>query len=101
MAGAERQDRMAVELSRGYRDDPRRWPFGAIVVIGGQIVGTGINQVAELNDPTGHAEVMALRMAGGVLGQGHGTQPDFLVLTLITGALDAGRPTALSDRGER
>lgn len=26
---------LAVELSRGYRDDQRRWPFGAIVVVDG------------------------------------------------------------------
>ncbi len=60
---------MAVELSCGYRDDQRRWPFGAIVAVGGQIVGTGVNRVVELNDPTGHAEVMALRAAGSVLGR--------------------------------
>jgi guanine deaminase len=61
--------RMAVELSRGYRDDRCRWPFGAIVVIGGQIVGQGVNQVVELHDPAAHAEVMALRAAGGALGR--------------------------------
>jgi tRNA(Arg) A34 adenosine deaminase TadA len=61
--------RQAVELSRGYRDDPRRWPFGAIVVAGGQIAGAGVNQVVELNDPTAHAEVMALRAAGQALGR--------------------------------
>ena len=55
---------MAVELSRGYHDDRRRWPFGAILVVGGQIVGTGVNRVVELHDPTAHAEIMALRAAG-------------------------------------
>jgi tRNA(Arg) A34 adenosine deaminase TadA len=58
---------LAVELSRGYRDDVRRWPFGAIVVSGGKIAGRGINQVVELHDPTAHAEVMALRAAGETL----------------------------------
>jgi guanine deaminase len=61
--------RMAVELSYGYREDQRRWPFGAIVVVDGKIAGTGVNQVVELNDPSGHAEVMALRMAGRALGR--------------------------------
>jgi guanine deaminase len=59
--------RLAVELSRGYRDDPRRWPFGAVVVTDGKIAGQGINQVVEQHDPTAHAEIMALRAAGQTL----------------------------------
>jgi guanine deaminase len=55
--------RMAVELSRSYRDDPRRWPFGAVVVGQGKVVGRGFNQVMELPDPSAHAEIMALRAA--------------------------------------
>jgi tRNA(Arg) A34 adenosine deaminase TadA len=31
--------RAAVGLSRSYRDDRRRWPFGAVLVSGGEIVG--------------------------------------------------------------
>jgi len=54
---------MAMELSRSYRDDQRRWPFGAIVVVAGTMAGQGVNQVVELNDPTAHAETMALRAA--------------------------------------
>jgi guanine deaminase len=61
--------RMAVELSRSYGDDPRRWPFGAIVVGQGKVVGRGFNQVVELRDPSAHAEIMALRAAGGALGR--------------------------------
>jgi guanine deaminase len=61
--------RVAVELSRGYRDDPRRWPFGAVLVGQGKILGQGFNQVVELRDPSAHAEVMALRAAGRTLGR--------------------------------
>lgn len=61
--------RMAVELSRSYRDDPRRWPFGAVLAGEGKILGQGYNQVVELRDPSAHAEIMALRAAGRTLGQ--------------------------------
>ncbi|MFJ2645851.1 nucleoside deaminase [Streptomyces sp. NPDC087420] len=39
-------------------------PFGAIVVVRGEIVGEGESSVVERWDPTAHAEVMALRKAG-------------------------------------
>jgi len=38
-------------------------PFGAIVVKDGNIIGRGHNQVTLINDPTAHAEVMAIRDA--------------------------------------
>jgi tRNA(Arg) A34 adenosine deaminase TadA len=38
-------------------------PFGAIVVKGNKIVGRGCNQVTSLNDPTAHAEIIAIRDA--------------------------------------
>jgi tRNA(Arg) A34 adenosine deaminase TadA len=38
-------------------------PFGAIVVKNGHIIGRGTNSVLSLNDPTAHAEVMAIRDA--------------------------------------
>ena len=39
-------------------------PIGAIVVAGDRIVGRGHNRSIELSDPTGHAEIIALRDAG-------------------------------------
>jgi guanine deaminase len=62
---------LAVELSRGFRYDERRWPFGALVVVNDQIIGQGVNRVVELHDPTAHAEVMALRAAGACLDRHH------------------------------
>lgn len=38
-------------------------PFGAVIVQDGQVVGRGWNQVTSANDPTAHAEVMAIREA--------------------------------------
>ncbi len=39
-------------------------PVGAVVVSDGKIVGRGHNQPLRRNDPTAHAEVMAIRKAG-------------------------------------
>jgi tRNA(adenine34) deaminase len=39
-------------------------PVGAVVVLNGKIVGRGFNQPISSNDPSAHAEVMALRDAG-------------------------------------
>ena len=38
-------------------------PFGAVIVRGDEIVSEGWNQVTSTNDPTAHAEVVAIRQA--------------------------------------
>ena len=42
-------------------------PVGAIVVKGGKIIGRGYNQRERLNDPTAHAEILAITAAAGTL----------------------------------
>jgi len=43
-------------------------PVGAVVVLDGQIVGRGFNQPVGTNDPTAHAEIIALRDAARAVG---------------------------------
>jgi tRNA(adenine34) deaminase len=43
-------------------------PIGAVVVANNQIIGKGYNQVEKLNDPTAHAEMLAITAAAGYLG---------------------------------
>ena len=43
-------------------------PFGAVVVMDGRVIATGANEVTTANDPTAHAEVVAIRRACAQLG---------------------------------
>lgn len=55
--------RRAIALSREHMQAGHGGPFGAVVVFDGRIVGEGWNQVTGSNDPTAHAEVVAIRAA--------------------------------------
>ncbi len=55
--------RRAVEISGEMMRNGAGGPFGAVVVKEGEVIGVGHNQVTSSNDPTAHAEVMAIRDA--------------------------------------
>ena len=58
----------AIELSAAGMESGQGGPFGCIIVKGDKIVGEGNNKVTSSNDPTAHAEVVAIREACAKLG---------------------------------
>ena len=54
---------LAIDLSDDNFDKNYGGPFGACIVKDGKIIGKGINRVIKNNDPTAHAEVVAIRDA--------------------------------------
>jgi tRNA(Arg) A34 adenosine deaminase TadA len=55
--------REAIGLSLEKMEAGEGGPFGAVVVQNGHIVGRGWNRVTSINDPTAHAEIVAIRDA--------------------------------------
>jgi tRNA(Arg) A34 adenosine deaminase TadA len=55
--------RDAIRLSIEKMEAGEGGPFGAVVVRDGEIVGRGWNRVTSTNDPTAHAEIVAIRDA--------------------------------------
>lgn len=62
-SSSERFMHEAIRLSLEKMRVGQGGPFGAVVVRDGEIIGRGWNQVTSANDPTAHAEVMAIREA--------------------------------------
>lgn len=59
----------AIEIAATAKDEPGALPYGAVVVIDGEIVGEGLNRAAAIHDPTSHGEVEAIRDACKRLGR--------------------------------
>jgi len=60
--------RRAISLAQKGIDSNSGGPFGAVVVKDGEIIGEGCNQVTSTNDPTAHAEIVAIKNACQKLG---------------------------------
>lgn len=60
--------REAIRISIRMMRQGRGGPFGAVIVKDGRIVGRGCNDVTSSNDPTAHAEIVAIRDACSRLG---------------------------------
>jgi guanine deaminase len=53
----------AIQLSLENVRSGQGGPFGAILTKGGSIIAEGVNRVTASNDPTAHAEIVAIREA--------------------------------------
>jgi guanine deaminase len=60
--------RQAIDLAVSNVRSGRGGPFGALVVKENQLIASGVNLVTATNDPTAHAEVIAIRAACQKLG---------------------------------
>jgi tRNA(adenine34) deaminase len=67
VTGHEHWMRLAIEEAKRALDHDDV-PIGAVVVRGSQVIGAGRNERELRQDPTAHAEVIALREAAGALG---------------------------------
>lgn len=59
--------RRAIKLSHEKMQGGHGGPFGAVIIKDGEIISEGWNQVTSSNDPTAHAEVVAIRNACKIL----------------------------------
>jgi len=61
--------RRSIALAERKMRENQGGPFGAVIVKDGRIIAEGYNRVTSANDPTAHAEVVAIRDACRALGR--------------------------------
>jgi tRNA(adenine34) deaminase len=90
--------REALELAR-EAERGGEVPVGAVVVVGGHVVGRGRNSSIALHDPTAHAEILAMREAAAATGNYRLEQATMYATlepcVMCAGALVAARITRL------
>lgn len=59
---------LALEEARAGIENDDGGPFGAVVVREGVVISKAHNEVLRRNDPTAHAEILAIRRASAILG---------------------------------
>ncbi|HEV7326212.1 MAG TPA: nucleoside deaminase [Bosea sp. (in: a-proteobacteria)] len=57
----------AIALAQANLENGGR-PFGAVIVREGEVIARGVNEILSSNDPTAHAELVAVRAASQALG---------------------------------
>jgi tRNA(adenine34) deaminase len=60
--------RRAIELARKGDLAPGKNPIGCVIVLNGEVIGEGCNEVDLRHDATAHAEIVSMRRAGERLG---------------------------------
>jgi len=97
--------RRVIELSRESMNTLHGGPFGALVVKGDKIISEGTNSVTLWNDPTAHAEVVAIRRACTTLNTFQITDCDIYTscepCPMCLGAIYWARPRVVYYAGER
>jgi len=97
--------RRVIELSRESMNTLHGGPFGALVVKGDKIISEGTNSVTLWNDPTAHAEVVAIRRACTALNTFQLTDCDIYTscepCPMCLGAIYWARPRFVYYAGER
>lgn len=63
----EQYIRQALELAR-EAEQMSEVPIGALIVLGGRVIGRGRNSPISTRDPTAHAEILAIREAADAIG---------------------------------
>lgn len=91
--------RRAVQLARENVISGKGGPFGAVIVLHGEVIAEGVNQVTATHDPTAHAEIVALRAACKAMGtfqlSGCDVYSSCEPCPMCLGALYWARPAAL------